>query len=148
MISKRTQLAETLYDFYPEFYRYITPVFDREPSDCYDLTALQIQIIMILYYEDEMTPMDLVHVLNIRKGSITALIRSLIMNGYIEKTPLPEDGRSYKLILCDRGREYVVYKKGQIHISLEELFSEMTHSELEAVNDGLQIFTEFLKRKR
>lgn len=114
MTDSKLILAKGLYDFLPNYYRYLNPIFNNETSASYKLSENQIKVIMCLFLTDYATPTAISETLGIHKGSMTAIIRSLVKMNLIEKVWKENDERSYQLVLTVAGLEFIDYKEKKI----------------------------------
>lgn len=68
-----------------------------------DINGMHVRTLRLIEQQQPCTALDVSVGLNRDKGQITRLIKELIANGWIIKTPNPHDKRSQLLALTDQG---------------------------------------------
>ncbi len=134
------------YDYMPNFYRFINPIFNSEKSEQYKLSENQIKILMCVFINKSDTPTEIGNTIGIQKGSLTAMIRSLLKLELLEKVIEPSDERSYKLIVSQRGLDFIQYKRVMVEKELGDLFKDIGKEDLKKVNEGLEILNLYLSQ--
>ncbi|MBT3146214.1 MarR family transcriptional regulator [Neptunomonas sp. CHC150] len=69
-----------------------------------DINGMHVRTLRLIEQQQPCTALDVSVGLNRDKGQITRLIKELIANGWIIKTPNPHDKRSQLLALTDQGK--------------------------------------------
>ncbi|MDF1567276.1 MAG: MarR family transcriptional regulator [Spirochaetaceae bacterium] len=141
-------VTSCLMDFIPQFILHIDPIVHHTEHEGRRMTENQIKVIMMLHYTREANPGDISDVLNIPKGSLTTVLRSLRQDGFVSRRMTPLDERSYNVMLTDKGSRFVEFHVGKCHEQLDRLFSEMNDSELLAAREGFMHMTQYLERRR
>lgn len=132
--------------FMPLYFCYINPVLHRIKTDKYDLNENQIKVILAVNHIGITTPTQLSHALNIQKGSLTTIIRSLVKAGFLKKENAPKDERKYFLTVTDMGK-LLIREKTAIDIQqFDELFADMPEEDVQKVIDGFEVLTKYLKK--
>jgi len=144
MSKKIHKLARMFYDYMPNFYRFINPIFNNENSEQYKLSENQIKILMCVFINKSNTPTEIGNIIGIQKGSLTAMIRSLLNLELIEKVIEPSDDRSYKLIVSKRGLDFIQYKRVRVEKELGDLFKDIGKEDMKKVIEGLEILNHHL----
>ncbi|MBF0170912.1 MAG: MarR family transcriptional regulator [Nitrospinae bacterium] len=83
----------------------------------YDLGSGRFPYLFFLYRQDGATLGELAESLVVDKGGATRAIDRLEKSGYVRRAPDPDDGRSVRVFLTDRGR--------QIRPELERVVAEV-----------------------
>lgn len=146
MSHLKDTIANTLFDFMPNFYNHIHPIFNTEHSSDYKLNSNQIKVLMGAYLLEDPTPTSISKVLYIHKGSMTAIVRSLINERLLKKVHDPNDERSYKLALTEEGLDFLQYKEEKRQVEINHLFEEMPYEDLEQVISGFQVLNHYLNK--
>ncbi|MEO8102627.1 MAG: MarR family transcriptional regulator [Betaproteobacteria bacterium] len=102
------------------------------------LTSAQFDIIATLGNTDGMTCKELGEKTLITKGTLTGVLDRLEGKGLLERTPSPDDGRSWITRLTARGQS-LFERIFPAHIRhLDPLFANITDSELAAMQKQLR----------
>jgi DNA-binding MarR family transcriptional regulator len=141
-------VTSSLMDFIPQFILHIDPIVHHTEHEGRRITENQIKVIMMLHYTREASPGHISDVLNIPKGSLTTVLRSLRQDGFVSRRMNALDERSYTVTLTGKGSRFVEFHVGRCHEQLDRLFSEMNDSELLAAREGFQQTTQYLEGKR
>ncbi|MFW5913830.1 MAG: MarR family winged helix-turn-helix transcriptional regulator [Bacillota bacterium] len=81
----------------------------------------------------QVTPVEISRYFNIKKPSVTSMLKRLIAEGYLEKEPSEEDRRSYALKCTDKGNALVDATFKDYHrtmLTLKEGMGEMKFNAL------------------
>ncbi len=70
-----------------------------------NLTILQIQALRLIHTQNQTTTTDLSRTFQVSKPSASALVDRLVENGWIQRTPHPQDRRTILLTLTKKGME-------------------------------------------
>src|SRR6202789_183253 len=81
----------------------VQSVFARTAKD-HDLSSLQARLIGVLR-DREPTMAELGRLLDLDKSSTTGLIDRAVHRGLVRRVAVPEDGRSFRVVLTDEGLE-------------------------------------------
>ncbi|EHJ52215.1 MarR family winged helix-turn-helix transcriptional regulator [Streptococcus macacae] len=93
------------------------------------LTQTQFSVLDVLYAKGEMTISCLISSILATSGNMTVVIRNMERNGWIYRTPNPDDRRASVVGLTEIGKQ-LIQKALPEHIALvEESFSVMTEEE-------------------
>ncbi|WP_447470120.1 MarR family winged helix-turn-helix transcriptional regulator [Vibrio harveyi] len=99
----------------------------------YRFPKLEASFIKIISKQSPCTAMDVVNFLNRDKAQVTRLIKTLIEEGFIEKTPNPDDKRSQCLLTTEKGNDVLA----KIKTVDAKIFQKMT---LDVSDDDLAAF--------
>ncbi|EKO3827851.1 MarR family transcriptional regulator [Vibrio harveyi] len=97
------------------------------------IAPMHVRVIKIISKQSSCTAMDVVNFLNRDKAQVTRLIKTLIEEGFIEKTPNPDDKRSQCLLTTEKGNDVLA----KIKTVDAKIFQKMT---LDVSDDDLAAF--------
>jgi len=84
----------------------------------------------------DVTPVEISRYFNIRKPSVTAMVKRLLEDGYLVKKPSENDGRSYLLRCANKGETLVTETFDDFHAFITELKEGMGN---ESFNDLIEL---------
>lgn len=131
----------------PFFIRQIDPIVHRADSQEEPLTDYQFKVVMLLNHRGSSSPGFISRMLNIQKGSLTAVLRSLRKSGLIQREQIDGNERSYLVDLTESGRDFVVRHLVECDRRFGELFADITDSDRKAVEVGLETLNRYLERR-
>lgn len=147
-MSNGFTMQETFNEFLPYYFGMINPIVHNVNDERYRLNENQIKTIMCIHYLEKVMPSIISRALNIQRGSLTTIIKSLIEQNLIRKEIVPENNRSYFLVLTDKGKAFVDYNLNRIGQEFEALFDELSTKEVKQISDGFHLLSTYLSRKR
>lgn len=83
------------------------------------------------------TASDLVRQLGVTKQAASQLIDTLVLRGYLERRPDPDDRRRLSIELTERGRAAAAAVRAGVDSVDEELAAKLTAAELAGLSAGL-----------
>lgn len=95
-VSTCVQLLRT----YSRFVHQMHQVFSR-----YGLTGPQFDVLATLHRDEGIMQQELAAQLRVTKGNVTGVVDRMVVLGWIERRPDPEDRRMNCLYLTDQGKE-------------------------------------------
>lgn len=140
------KIHEAFRQFMPLYFCYINPVLHRIKTEKYDLNENQIKVTLAVNHIGRATPTQLSHALNIQKGSLTTIIRSLVKAGFLKKENAPKDERKYFLYATEMGKEFIREKTAIDIQQFDELFANMPEDDVEKAADGFEVLVKYLKK--
>lgn len=139
------ELHELYFNLIPLFYKCKTIYMDRNKT--YDLcNKNQSMAVMIIGKAEEITPTALSKLINMEKGSLTALIDSLVEKKLAIRSNDPEDRRKILLSLTSEGIEYMKAIEEQSKQELLLMVANLDEKEVNQMHDSLKILVELLKK--
>lgn len=105
-----------------------------------------LKIINILYDVGQLTSTQLGQIMDIEKGSLTAMIDQLESLGYVYRAAVPHDRRKTLITLTAAGKELMDRTMEQYTRSVAEMFAGADPEELQQFQDNLRSVTAFMKR--
>ena len=94
----------------------------------HDVSLVQLRLFGILRNrEPEM--MELARYLNLDKSSVTGLIDRAERRGLVQRTPTPDDGRVFRVVVTPRGREITAEVAAQVESKILELVAGLNDNE-------------------
>lgn len=85
------------------------------------------------------TASDLVRQLGVTKQAASQLIDTLVLRGYLERRPDPDDRRRLSIELTERGRAAAAAVRAGVDSVDEELAAKLTAAELAGLSAGLVV---------
>ncbi|KRK65142.1 hypothetical protein FC72_GL001517 [Companilactobacillus tucceti DSM 20183] len=107
------------------------------------LTVLESRLLLEIYENKLQTANDLVSFLDIDKGYLSRVLKSLERRGYIEQTVDDLDKRSKLLGLTELGRSTLEIIKKRADQQIDQLFSKLSEQEMEQVISAM----DFIRQK-
>lgn len=145
-MKKELELLDVITKFLPFYFVHINLALHRCDYKGYRLNENQIKVMMTIGLFSKMTPTDLSYGLNIQKGSLTTIIKSLVDMGFLKKEMDQEDERKYNLYLASKGEEFVAFKSNDNQKKFEQLFSNITEEECKKIVEGFSTLSNYLSR--
>ncbi|GIP45342.1 hypothetical protein J45TS6_38010 [Paenibacillus sp. J45TS6] len=109
----------------------------------YDLTLNQFAILTKVQREGPCLSVHLAQYLEIKAASITYLVDSLEQRGYVTRLDNPEDRRSHRITLTDKGND-VLYIP-EMDQSVKEQFEHLDEEDKEMVYLSIRLLNRKLK---
>lgn len=107
------------------------------------LTVLESRLLLEIYENKLQTANDLVSFLDIDKGYLSRVLKSLEKRGYIEQTIDDLDKRSKLLGLTELGRNTLEIINKRADQQIDQLFSKLSEQEMEQVISAM----DFIRQK-
>lgn len=107
------------------------------------LTVLESRLLLEIYENKLQTANDLVSFLDIDKGYLSRVLKSLEKRGYIEQTVDDLDKRSKLLGLTELGRTTLEIINKRADQQVDQLFSKLSEQEMEQVISAM----DFIRKK-
>lgn len=107
------------------------------------LTVLESRLLLEIYENKLQTANDLVSFLDIDKGYLSRVLKSLEKRGYIEQTVDDLDKRSKLLGLTELGRSTLEIINKRADQQIDQLFSKLSEQEMEQVISAM----DFIRQK-
>ena len=142
-----TALIGSIMDLLPVFHRFINPIVNRAEANEKALFENQIKILAVLSINGPLNPGTISLMLNIQKGSLTRMLKSLIGFGFVSKSDDGRDDRKYVVGLTRAGRMFFDTHTRRCERDLSVLFADMEENEKHAVLAGLTILNSYLGKR-
>ena len=146
MDSSGKIIREALHQYMPYYFGFINPILHKENTEKYALNENQVRTLFCINFLMEATPTIISQAINIQKGSLTTIIKSLIKLDLITKEYDNNDDRRYYLSLTDKGNAFIEYKQKKQEEELNQLFSRLNESDVEKISEGFHILSNYLKQ--
>lgn len=137
-IENIKEIMNLLMEFLPLFHQKFGVLFHRLEDPRYPCTKNQNRAIMILKHRGKTIPSYLGKCLDMRKGSLTSLIDSLVSMGLVRRESDPSDRRRVLINLTAEGEAYVRERYRGFEEALDGLFSSFTEKEVEEFKKSLK----------
>ena len=111
----------------------------REEIDPYDLTPPQFGLLAFLWQQDGLTQVELSEKGQIDRTTVGGLIDRVEKIGLVERRQNPQDRRSYKIHLTERGRELEGPLSACADRSLRKLTKGLSEQEVNELRRMLEI---------
>lgn len=108
-----------------------------------DLTLNHFSILTKVQREGSCLSVHLAQYLEIKAASITYLVDSLEQRGYVARLDNPEDRRSHRIILTDKGKDVLVISG--IDQSVKQQFEQLDEEDKEMVYLSIRLLNRKLK---
>lgn len=115
--------------------------FDRDLSPI-NIRAGQIRILRALDVKNGINQEHIRHRSHLDKATIAKAIKPLVREGYIQRTKNPDDRRSYRISLTNKGREIMPVLKQAIRTWTDILTAGFTDEEKRIFDDLLKRMSE------
>ncbi|HHU30503.1 MAG: MarR family transcriptional regulator [Bacillota bacterium] len=143
---KIKEIERLFLDFIPLYYEKLSPIFREEDGAGLRCHKNQKRAIMVIQRKKGVILSELGRYLDMRKGSLTSLIDSLVKNGLVERREDKSDRRKTLLYLTEAGEEYYQKMMAQTSKTYQKLFSKLSPEEIENCLCGLQLVVDALKK--
>ncbi|MBN2525703.1 MAG: MarR family transcriptional regulator [Deltaproteobacteria bacterium] len=148
MIKKSGEtVLDALHSILPLLHIHVFPIIHNLYWRDIRLKENQIKVIMAVHYLNQTTSTELSKGLNIPKGSLTTIIRSLVELKIIQKETPADDERVSWLKLTRRGKECLRYKKRQDIEKLNELFDQMSDDTATNIAKNIELLSAYLRTR-
>jgi len=137
-------LYDVIIDLMPAFVLNIDPIFHSARFSGERITDYQIKVVMLLFHHGDAKPGFISRTMNIQKGSLTGVLKSLRSSGMIGRRRIDGNDRSYFVSLTEKGKDFVEHHLLECQRDINRLFEDMKADEKRAVTSGLQILTHYL----
>lgn len=150
--------VERLLEAYPRIYFACHTRHVRDPGTGHGLSAHQASLLSHLDEVDPTTVSELAEHMGVTLSTMSLAVKRLVRNGYVERSPSPDDGRVVHLRLTDNGARVrsaqSVLDPGRVRLLLEQLGAEERERGLEglellasAAGDALRAWREAEKER-
>jgi len=139
-----TELLDALESYLPHYFRLLNPILHTGETASGKLNENQIKALMVIRFLGETSPTVISNAVNIQKGSLTTILKSLIGMGLIEKSPMPDNDRSYRVNLTENGRAYIEQWTQKTASELDQLFSKLDDASLTAITEAFRLLGAYL----
>lgn len=113
-----------------------------------EYSVTEARIFFEIYENEGCNAAHIAQIMNIDKSYLSRIIKSYEKNGYIQRIPSSEDGRSYDLFLTDKGKckaEELFYKSDK---EIGKILQDLSEDEQSRLADALDTITELLDKKK
>ena len=104
------------------------------------LTPTQFGVLDILYSKGSLSVGKIIEKMLSTSGNMTVVIRNMEKEGYVQRTPDPEDKRSYLISLTDKGIEKIEEVLPEHAANVHNIFRVLTEEEQEELIRMLRKF--------
>lgn len=125
MLAAAVQMVRT----YSKFVHRMHQVFSR-----YGLTGPQFDVLATLHRGEGIMQQELAERLLVTKGNVTGVIDRMVVLGWIERRPDPEDRRVNRLYLMDTGKEKFAEVNPEHHELIYRFMAEFTPEEIHTLS--------------
>ena len=110
------------------------------------LNNTQIMTLMVLSDEEPVCMNQLGKLIGMDKGSFTQVIDKLVKKHYTKRERDPEDRRSVKVMLTEKGLEFTDRIKKQTYEELKNIFSVLEKDELDLFIESFKNIDKIIKK--
>lgn len=116
------------------------------------ISSVEMEVLALIYHadnENNLTPLRLSQIMNLKKPSVSAIIDSLLKSEYIQKHKNINDKRSYTLTVTDEGKR-LIKEINEVYLgSIYKLQTELGDDEfkvfLRTMKKANDILKEYIK---
>lgn len=141
-----TNINENLVEFTSLFHSKIGKVFRKNVAGEYRCNKNQNRSIMIIGQHGSISPSTLGKYLDMRKGSLTTLIDSLVKKNLVIREIDKDDRRRYLLSLTNEGKKYMEHEKEMFRKVIKELFEKLSDDEIKSFSENMSKIVETMKK--
>ncbi len=110
------------------------------------LSMPQFSILMQLHYRGACGVSDLSERMDVSSAAASQLVDKLVQSGLIERAEDPNDRRSKRITLSDKGLDLIRAGISERYRWVDALVESLTHEERQKVGEALNILTNTLQR--
>lgn len=111
-----------------------------------EYSVTESRIFFEIYENEGCNASHIAQIMNIDKSYLSRIIKSHEENGYIQKTPSCEDGRSYSLFLTDQGKKKAAEFIHKSDNEIGSILQNLSKDEQMRLADALDTITELLSK--
>lgn len=140
------ELFNLFFELMPLYHKNIGTIIRKEDEIEPKCHKNQIRAMLIMEKKRKITPTQLGISLDLRKGSLTTLIDSLVMMKLVYREADKADRRKIWLALTKVGQEYLDKKRKSHEKYFVQLFSSLSEEELSELRENLKKIIETMKK--
>lgn len=138
-------ILNALHSILPMLHIHVFPIIHNLYWKDIRLKENQIKVLMAVRYLKKTTSTELSEGLNIAKGSLTTIIRSLVDLNIIQKEAHPDDERASWLTLTANGKKCLQFKNRHDIKKLDKLFAKLRRQDAVEIARSLDLLSSYLK---
>lgn len=143
--EKLNQFSDLLFELIALYHQKLGGIFHLPEEELPKCTKNQKKSLLILYRSGMMTPTELGQNLDLKKGTLTALLDSLEASQLVYREPDHRDRRKIRLFLTGKGKTYVEDRMRLYHERFCRRFDAVSSQEVDEQLDHLQHIVKLLK---
>lgn len=144
--QKIKEIEQLFLEFFPLYYQKFAPIFREDDGSDTRTTKNQKRAIVLIKQRRGVTSSELGRCLDLRKGSLTALLDSLAELGLVERRPDEKDRRRAELYLTAAGEAYFTRMMQRHETMFIKIFSALTEEDLGRALYGLRDVVGVIKK--
>ena len=144
--SYSSELNKNIMNLLPGFHRFINPIVNTAVFEGEKLQKNQIKIIAVLFINRSLCPGEISMMLDIQKGSLTRMLRSLQALDLIRREDDRHDDRVYHLSLSSRGERFFIEHQQNCDRKFNELFSALDNQDRNELGSALSILHKYFEK--
>lgn len=144
--EKIREIQKLFMEFIPLYHKKLSLVFREDDDGDIRCHKNQKRAILMIQKEKGVTLTELGRFMDMRKGSLTSLIDSLVENGLVERRPDKTDRRMALLYLTPRGEDYYRQLIARYTQRYFEVFSRLSEDEIDKSLEGMNNVVAALKK--
>lgn len=146
MDEKIVEIEQLFLEFIPLYHKKLSLIFREETSTKFRCTKNQKRAILLIRKKEGVMISELGRLLDMRKGSLTPLIDSLVENGLVERQDDLCDRRKTLLYLTPAGKQYHQQIMSQARNTYQKLFAQLSPQEIEQCRAGLEQIVPIMRK--
>ena len=112
-----------------------------------DYSVTEARILFEIDENDGCTSSSIVKTLSVDKSYLSRILKDFEKKGFLWKTPMPSDRRSYELHLTEEGKKTTVDINERVDSRMRVIVSRLTDEEWDKVDSALDIITDLFSKK-
>lgn len=138
MDNKLDSIVDNLFLFFPLFYRKILKGAHTKTGT--NPINMQFHVLAMLMNWELLQTSEIGRKLGISKPNMTALMDKLIEKGYAQRSPDARDRRIIRIAITEKGKRFVINRKGIVRKSIKNNLSVLRDEELDNLYVALETF--------
>ena len=133
-------------ELFPLYYHKLGAIFREDDGLSVRCTKNQKRAIMLIAKRQDVTSSELGLCLDMRKGSLTSLLDSLVTMGLVVRKPDDIDRRRTLLFLTEAGNDYFATMMKRHETMFLQIFSTLSPEDIDRIRLGLRDVVDGLKK--
>ena len=112
-----------------------------------DYSVTEARILFEIDENEGCTSSSIVKALNVDKSYLSRILKDFEKKGFLRKTPMPSDRRSYELHLTEEGKKTTADINERVDSRMRVIVSRFTDEEWDKVDSALDIVKDLFSKK-
>ena len=138
------QLATSIFDFIPKLRdKFFLPI---NVVRIHELSSRQSEVLLALAHTGPLTMSELAKIANISNQLLTSVVNYLESIEYVKREPLPENKRTIKIDITEKGKSVLVLYKERVVKELIKVLGTISDEDAEKLIQILNSFYEIIDK--